>query len=247
MEKKFGLIGMTVSHSFSKSFFDEKFFREGLRDYHYDLYELKEIKDLKKLLGDNPELCGLNVTIPYKEQVIQLLSDVDANAKRIGAVNVIKIKDGKLRGFNTDSDAFLESVEKWFPNEAGSKALILGTGGSSKAVQEALKKINLPFQVVSRTEGKGIITYEDLKKNVDLISKSNLIINTTPLGMSPNNNAMPPLDFELITPQHYVYDLIYNPARTMFLQKAEMRNATIKNGLEMLHIQAEKSWAIWNN
>ena len=247
MEKKFGLIGMTVSHSFSKSFFDEKFFREGLRDYHYDLYELKEIKDLKKLLGDNPELCGLNVTIPYKEQVIQLLSDVDANAKRIGAVNVIKIKDGKLRGFNTDSDAFLESVEKWFPNEAGSKALILGTGGSSKAVQEALKKINLPFQVVSRSKGKGIITYADLEKDGTLISGSNLIINTTPLGMSPNNNAIPQIDFELITPQHYVYDLIYNPARTMFLQKAEMRNATIKNGLEMLHIQAEKSWAIWNN
>ncbi len=247
MEKKFGLIGMTVSHSFSKSFFDEKFFREGLRDYHYDLYELKEIKDLKKLLGDNPELCGLNVTIPYKEQVIQLLSDVDATAKRIGAVNVIKIKDGVLRGFNTDSDAFLESVQKWFPNEAGSKALVLGTGGSSKAVQEALKKINLPFKVVSRTKGTGIVTYDELEKNGKLISESNLIINTTPLGMSPNNNAMPPIDFELITPKHFVYDLIYNPARTMFLQKAEMRNATIKNGLEMLHIQAEKSWAIWNN
>lgn len=247
MEKKFGLIGMTVSHSFSKSFFDEKFFREGLRDYHYDLYELKEIKDLKKLLRDNPELCGLNVTIPYKEQVIQLLSDVDATAKRIGAVNVIKIKDGKLNGFNTDSDAFLESVEKWFPNEPGSKALILGTGGSSKAVQEALKKLNIPFQVVSRTKSNGTITYEELEKNGALLSASNLIINTTPLGMSPNNNAMPPIDFELITPQHYVYDLIYNPARTMFLQKAEMRNATIKNGLEMLHIQAEKSWAIWNN
>ncbi len=247
MEKKFGLIGMTVSHSFSKSFFDEKFFREGLRDYHYDLYELKEIKDLKKLLGDNPELCGLNVTIPYKEQVIQLLSDVDATAKRIGAVNVIKIKDGKLRGFNTDSDAFLESVEKWFPNETGSKALILGTGGSSKAVQEALKKLTIPFQVVSRTKGSETITYEELQKSKDFLLESNLVINTTPLGMSPNNNAMPPIDFELITPQHYVYDLIYNPARTVFLQKAEMRNATIKNGLEMLHIQAEKSWAIWNN
>ena len=238
---------MTVSHSFSKSFFDEKFFREGLRDYHYDLYQLKEITDLKKLLGDNPELCGLNVTIPYKEQVINLLSDIDDAAKRIGAVNVIKIKDGKLRGFNTDSDAFLETVEKWFPNEVGSKALILGTGGSSKAVQEALKKLNIPFQVVSRTKGDGIITYEELEKNGTFISASNLIVNTTPLGMTPNNNTMPPIDFELITPQHYVYDLIYNPARTMFLQKAEMRNATIKNGLEMLHIQAEKSWAIWNN
>src|SRR6478609_2846446 len=247
MEKKFGLIGLTVSHSFSKSFFDEKFFREGLRDYHYDLYELKEIKDLKKLLGDNPELCGLNVTIPYKEQVIQLLNDVDAAAKKIGAVNVIKIKDGKLRGFNTDSDAFLESVQKWFPNEAGSNALILGTGGSSKAVQEALKKLNIPFQIVSRTKSSGTITYEELEKNGSIVTKANLIINTTPLGMSPNTSTLPPIDFELITPKHHVYDLIYNPARTLFLQKAEMRNATIKNGLEMLHIQAEKSWAIWNN
>jgi shikimate dehydrogenase len=247
MEKKFGLIGMTVSHSFSKSFFDEKFFREGLRDYHYDLYQLKEIKDLKKLLGDNPELCGLNVTIPYKEQVINLLSDIDEAAARIGAVNVIKIKDGKLRGFNTDSDAFFESVDKWFPNETGSRALILGTGGSSKAVQEALKKLKIPFQVVSRAKGNSVITYKDLEKKPALISEANLIINTTPLGMTPNNNAMPPIDFDLITPQHYVYDLIYNPARTLFLQKAEMRNATIKNGLEMLHIQAEKSWEIWNN
>ncbi|MBK5279844.1 MAG: shikimate dehydrogenase [Bacteroidia bacterium] len=247
MEKKFGLIGMTVSHSFSKSFFDEKFFREGLRDYHYDLYELKEIKDLKKLLKDNPELCGLNVTIPFKEQVIPLLGDIDATAQRIGAVNVIKIKDGTLLGFNTDSDAFLESLSKWFPNEAGSKALILGTGGSSKAVQEALKKLNIPFQIVSRTKGKGNITYNDLEKSESIISESNLIINTTPLGMTPNNNTMPPINFELITSNHYIYDLIYNPARTMFLQKAEMHNAIIKNGLEMLHIQAEKSWAIWNN
>ncbi|MEK6782562.1 MAG: shikimate dehydrogenase [Bacteroidota bacterium] len=247
MEKKFGLIGMTVSHSFSKSFFDEKFFREGLRDYHYDLYQLNEIKDLKKLLVDNPELCGLNVTLPYKEQVLNLLSDIDDAAKRIGAVNVIKIKDGKLRGFNTDSDAFFESIEKWFPNEAGSKALILGTGGSSKAVQEALKKLKIPFQIVSRSRGNTVITYKDLEKNEIILSESNLIINTTPLGMTPNTNAMPPINFELITPKHYVYDLIYNPARTLFLQKAEMRNATIKNGLEMLHIQAEKSWAIWNN
>jgi shikimate dehydrogenase len=247
MEKKFGLIGMTVSHSFSKSFFDEKFFREGLRDYHYDLYELKEIKDLKKLLKDNPELCGLNVTIPYKEQVMQLLTDVDVAAKRIGAVNVIKIKDGKLRGFNTDSDAFLESLQKWFPNEAGSKALILGTGGSSKAVQEALKKLNIPFQVVSRVKTEEAISYEDLGKSPETFSTCNLVINTTPLGMTPNSNTMPDINFDLITPQHYVYDLIYNPARTMFLQKAEMKNATIKNGLEMLHIQAEKSWAIWSN
>ncbi len=131
MEKKFGLIGSAVSHSFSKSYFDEKFFREGLRDCHYDLYALNSVDELKNLLADNPELCGLNVTIPYKEKVITLLSDIDSAAKNIGAVNVIKIQNGKLKGFNTDSDAFYETLEKWFPNSENAKALILGTGGSA--------------------------------------------------------------------------------------------------------------------
>jgi len=247
MERKFGLIGLTVSHSFSKVYFDEKFFREGLRDYHYDLYPLNTIDDLKKLLEENPELCGLNVTIPYKEKVIKFLSEVDADATRIGAVNVISIKDGKLKGFNTDSDAFLETVRKWFPLKENSKALILGTGGSSKAVREALKKLNITFETVSREAGKATYTYESLEKNPSIISSANLIINTTPLGMSPNTETAPPIDYELLTPEHYVYDLIYNPARTQFLQKAEMRGSKIKNGLEMLQVQAEKAWAIWNN
>jgi shikimate dehydrogenase len=247
MEKKFGLIGATVSHSFSKSYFDEKFFREGLRDYHYDLYSLPDIDGLKKLLDENPELAGLNVTIPYKEQVIKFLSDIDSDARKIGAVNVIKIQEGKLTGFNTDSDAFYESLEKWFPVMKNPKALILGTGGSSKAVQQALKKLSISFELVSREKTKGQHTYESLEKDGTPISNANLIINTSPLGMSPNTNTCPPIDYDLLTPDHYVYDLIYNPARTLFLQKAEMRNAHIKNGLEMLHIQAEKSWAIWNN
>jgi shikimate dehydrogenase len=247
MEKKFGLIGSTVSHSFSKAYFDEKFFRDGLRDYHYDLYPLNSIDELMNLLKENPELCGLNVTIPYKEQVLKFLTEIDNDAKKIGAVNVIKISNGILKGYNTDSDAFLDTLKKWFPNAKGSKALILGTGGSSKAVQEALEKLTIPFETVSREGGKANYTYEDLEKKSKLISGSNLIINTTPLGMSPNNNAVVPIDFELITPKHYVYDLIYNPARTLFLQKAEMRGANIKNGLEMLHVQAEKAWAIWNN
>ncbi len=247
MEKKFGLIGSTVSHSFSKAYFDEKFFNEGLRDYHYDLYPLKNVDELKTLLKENPDLYGLNVTIPYKEQVLKFLNDIDPFAKTIGAVNVIKIKNGKLKGFNTDSDAFLESVDKWFPNTEGSKALILGTGGSSKAVQFALKKLNIAFKLVSREKTLGDYTYEDLEKNPTIISTSNLIINTTPLGMTPDMNAMPPIDYELLGPTHFVYDLIYNPARTKFLQKAEMRGTTIKNGLEMLHIQAEKAWVIWNN
>ena len=246
MEKVFGLIGATVSHSFSKSYFDEKFFREGLRDYHYELFPLSNITDIEALL-QTKGLSGLNVTIPYKEQVIKYLDEVDGFAKKIGAVNVIKIKDGKLKGYNTDSDAFLETVEKWLPKDKTFKALILGTGGSSKAVQEALKKLKVKYSVVSREAGKSDYVYGDLEKNPKLITESLLIINTTPLGMSPKTEAMPPIDYELIGPDHYVYDLIYNPARTMFLQKAEMRNATIKNGLEMPHIQAEKSWTIWNN
>jgi len=247
MEKKYGLIGATVSHSFSKSYFDEKFFREGLRDYHYDLYSLPTIDDLKKLLEENPELEGLNVTIPYKEQVVKFLNEIDPEAKKIGAVNVIKIKDGNLKGYNTDSDAFYETLEKWFPRTKKSKALILGTGGSAKAVQQALKKLSIPFESVSRDKTKADHTYEDLVKDGKIIAGVQLIINTTPLGMSPDTNSFPPLNYEQLTPEHYVYDLIYNPARTVFLQKAEMRGAHIKNGLEMLHVQAEKAWAIWNN
>jgi shikimate dehydrogenase len=247
MEKKFGLIGKTVGHSFSKNFFDEKFFRDGLRDYHYDLYALKNIDELKTLLKDNPELCGLNVTIPYKEQVLSLLNEVDETAKTIGAVNVIKIEGQKLKGFNTDYDAFLETLQRWLPTDKKFKALILGTGGSSKAVKVALKKLDIEFEMVSRNEGHTEHTYESLKKNPKAVETTNLIINTTPLGMSPDTESFPPIPYDALESHHYVYDLIYNPARTLFLQKAEMRNAHIKNGLEMLHVQAEKSWAIWSN
>ncbi|MFM7429000.1 MAG: shikimate dehydrogenase family protein, partial [Flammeovirgaceae bacterium] len=198
MEKKFGLIGSTVSHSFSKSYFDEKFFREGLRDYHYDLYPLQTVEELKKLLNENPELCGLNVTVPYKEKVMKFLSDIDNDAKKIGAVNVIKIQNGKLVGYNTDSDAFYETLEKWFPKIENAKALVLGSGGSSKAVRQALRKLSIPFQIVSREKTSGDLTYEDLEQNGSLLTATPLIINTTPLGMSPNTNAFPPINFELI-------------------------------------------------
>ena len=247
MEKKFGLIGATVSHSFSKAYFDEKFFRDGLRDYHYDLYPLNNIDELKTLLKENPELVGLNVTIPYKEQVVKFLSEIDPFAKTIGAVNVIKVIDGKLKGYNTDSDAFLESIQKWYPRTEASMALILGTGGSSKAVRVALKKLNIPFKMVSRDKSLGDYTYEELEKEPSITKTANLIINTSPLGMSPNTSSMPAINYEMLSSDHYVYDLIYNPARTVFLQKAEMHGAIIKNGLEMLHFQAEKAWAIWNN
>ncbi|RAV97686.1 shikimate dehydrogenase family protein [Pseudochryseolinea flava] len=246
MEKVFGLIGQTVSHSFSKAYFDEKFFREGLRDYRYELFPLGNITEIERLLNDTKGLTGLNVTIPYKEQVIKYLDEVDGVAKKIGAVNVIRIKDGKLKGFNTDSEAFQETLDKWLPADHQFKALVLGTGGSSKAVQEALNNLKINYTLVSRDARKGVVSYSELEKDSSLITNSKLIINTTPLGMSPNTEAMPPIDYELLGADHYVYDLIYNPARTLFLQKSEMRGAVIKNGLEMLHVQAEKSWAIWN-
>jgi shikimate dehydrogenase len=247
MEKIFGLIGATVSHSFSKSYFDEKFFREGLRDYRYELFPLNNITEIEKLITETKGLSGLNVTIPYKEQVMKYLDEIDPTAKQIGAVNVIRLKDGKRSGFNTDYDAFYETIEKWLPKDKTFNALILGTGGSSKAVQVALQKLKIKFDIVSREKSKGNLTYEDIEKNPAKITESNLIINTTPLGMSPNTETMAPIDYELLTSDHYVYDLIYNPARTLFLQKAEMRGAVIKNGLEMLHVQAEKSWTVWNN
>lgn len=247
MEKVFGLIGQTVSHSFSKSYFDEKFFREGLRDYHYELFPLNNIQEIENLIENTKGLSGLNVTLPYKELVMKYLDEVDPEAKKIGAVNVIKIQNGKRKGFNTDSDAFYETIEKWLPKDRTFHALVLGTGGSSKSVQKALIKLKIDYKLVSREASRGNFIYQDLEKKPKLISDSHLIINTTPLGMHPNTNSMPPIDYEYLSSDHYVYDLIYNPARTMFLQKAEIRGATAKNGLEMLHVQAEKSWTIWNN
>lgn len=246
MTRRYGLIGKSVGHSFSKIHFDEKFFREGLIDYHYDLYALQEIGDLRKLLSDNPELCGLNVTIPYKEQVMPMLDGVDPEAAQIGAVNVIRIRDGKLFGYNTDASAFQETLQHWSGQLQGNSALILGTGGSSKAVQQALINLGIPFDSVSREQGRAKFTYADLSRDPSIIASHRLIINTTPLGMSPNTNAWPDIPFEQLNDRHLVYDLIYNPARTQFLQKAEMRGSSIRNGLEMLHIQAEKSWQIWN-
>src|SRR5690606_14654023 len=211
MEKIFGLIGKTVSHSFSKSYFDEKFFREGLRDHHYELFPLNGIDEIESLIRETKGLSGLNVTIPYKEQVMEHLDEVDPAAKKIGAVNVIKLKDGKRKGFNTDMAAFYETLEKWLPKKKKFTALILGTGGSSKSVREALIKLKIPFKLVSREASRGNYTYQDLEKDTGIIGEAKLIINTTPLGMHPNTNTMPPINYELLTADHFVYDLIYNP------------------------------------
>ncbi|HEU5289772.1 MAG TPA: shikimate dehydrogenase [Cyclobacteriaceae bacterium] len=247
MEKIFGLIGSTVSHSFSKSYFDEKFFRDGLRDYRYELFPLEKIQDIQTLLKENEGLCGLNVTLPYKEKVMKFLNEIDPEAEKIGAVNVIRVKKGKLKGYNTDSAAFFETIQRWLPKDSKFKALVLGSGGSSKAVRQALTKLGVEHKIVSRDKSTGDYSYEEINSLPKEIAASHLIINTTPLGMFPHTDTMPPFDLEHVSKDHYVYDLIYNPARTQFLQKAEMRGATIKNGLEMLHVQAEKSWEIWNN
>jgi shikimate dehydrogenase len=246
MEKTFGLIGLTVSHSFSKTYFEEKFFREGLRDHNYQLFPLAKIEEIESLFKETSGLSGLNVTLPYKESVIQFLDEIDPVAERIGAVNVIKVMNGKHIGYNTDAAAFTETLEKWLPAKPKFKALILGTGGASKAVQQSLTKMKIPFKTVSRSKGKGYLTYDELNSKPERIAKAHLIVNTTPLGMHPNTEALAPIDYAQLTADHYVYDLIYNPARTLFLQKAEMRGSQIKNGLEMLQIQAEKSWEIWN-
>jgi len=247
MEKVFGLIGATVSHSFSKAYFDEKFFRDGLRDHHYELFPLGSIDEIETLIKNTKGLSGLNVTLPYKEKVMKYLNEVDEAAKTIGAVNVIKIEDGKLKGYNTDSAAFLETLERWLPKKKKFAALVLGTGGSSKAVQQALRKLKIEYKLVSREASNESLSYEQVNLDKKIIKESNLIINTTPQGMHPNTETMAPINMEHIGKDHYVYDLIYNPARTLFLQRAEMHGATIRNGLEMLHVQAEKSWNIWNN
>src|SRR5687768_12417241 len=177
MEKVFGLIGQTVSHSFSKNYFDEKFFREGLRDHHYELFPLNNIKEIEKLIKETKGLTGLNVTLPYKEQVMQYLDEVDPVAKKIGAVNVIKFnEDGKRKGYNTDSDAFYETIEKWLPKDKKFQALVLGTGGSSKSVQEALVKLKIDFNLVSREAARGNYTYKDLEKKPKIIADSHLVI-----------------------------------------------------------------------
>ena len=246
MNRKFGLIGKAVGHSFSKIHFDEKFFREGLMDCRYDLYALPQIGDIRTLLKENPELEGINVTVPYKEEVLPFLDRISAEAEAIGAVNVIRVRNGKLEGFNTDATAFQETLGHWSEELKGQSALVLGTGGSSKAVCRALSNLGIPYHRVSRKAGRADFTYQDLATDPSVIAGHRLLINTTPLGMSPDTNAWPEIPFEQLTEHHLVYDLIYNPARTQFLQKAEMRGASIRNGLEMLHIQAEKSWEIWS-
>jgi len=242
---KFGLIGYPLVHSFSKKYFNRKFDNENIKNVCYQNYELKNINELKSIIEKNPNLRGLNVTIPHKEKVIKYLDKIEEKYLNIGAVNVIKIIDNKLFGINTDYEAFKITLKEWLNKKFNGKALILGTGGSSKSVSLALKELNIDHNFVSRSKRKNIFSYNDLS-DISIFSNYKLIINTTPLGMYPKINLSPNIPYHLITKNYYLYDLVYNPEMTKFLEKGKIKRAKIKNGLEMLYLQAELSWSYWN-
>lgn len=238
----YGLIGKPLKHSFSAAYFNQKFAAEN-RDARYQNFELERINELPQLLQQQPHLKGLNVTIPYKKEVLPYLYHADETVQQIGACNCIKIVDGKLHGFNTDTIGFRNSLEPHLKAHH-TKALVLGTGGSSGAVQYALKQLGIDLKLVSRQKEKGTFSYEE--SNDEIIGEHLLIINTTPLGMFPNIDAAPQIPYSAITPRHLLYDLIYNPEKTLFLQRGEAQGATIVNGHQMLLLQAEAGWQIWN-
>jgi shikimate dehydrogenase len=242
--KVYGLIGYPLSHSFSKGFFAEKFAREGIKDCLYDSFPIPAIEELPVLVAGQPDLQGLNVTIPYKEVVMPYLDELSPAAAQIKAVNCIHFRNGRKIGYNTDAIGFRRSLEPLLQPQH-KKALVLGTGGAAKAVQYVLESMDIPYLLVSRKASPGTITYDQL--NEEIMSAHTLIINTTPLGMYPNVDAAPELPYQVITPAHLLYDLIYNPAVTAFLQKGADNGAVIKNGHEMLILQAEASWEIWND
>jgi shikimate dehydrogenase len=239
----YGLIGFPLGHSFSKKYFNEKFEKESLGDCFFELFPIAQIDLFPSLLLEQPSLQGLAVTIPYKKAVIPYLHQLDAAAQNTGAVNCIQFNEGKLKGFNTDIIGFERSFAPLLqPHHT--KALILGTGGSSKAVLYTLNKLNIPFKIVSRTPKENEIGYNDIDQQ--LLEEYTIIINCTPVGMTPNVDAAPQLPYQFIGNRHYCYDLIYTPAETKFLRLAKSCGATIMNGYDMLLIQAEENWKIWN-
>jgi shikimate dehydrogenase len=258
--KHYGLIGYPLSHSFSKKYFTGKFEKEKITDAVYDLFPLEHINDLPALLNANPDLCGLNVTIPHKLSVLKYLDWIEHDARKAGAVNCIRVSaespveaafsgevgikghDFRLEGFNTDIYGFEKSL-KHLLKDRHDQALVLGDGGAARAVKCVLENLGINFKVVTRKPFPGNLLFTDLKPRH--IRQHTLIINTTPVGMSPNVDECPPIPYQAITDDHLLYDLIYNPEKTLFLKKGEKQGAAIKNGYEMLVLQAEKSWEIW--
>jgi shikimate dehydrogenase len=240
----FGLIGNPLSHSFSEKYFTEKFEQEGLTDCQYELFPIKSIHELKQILKHTPGIEGLNVTVPYKQAVLRHLTSTINIPEGVKACNCIKIGNGNLLGYNTDCIGFEKSFVPLL-NPHHKKVLVLGNGGSAEAVVFVLKKLGIEYALVSRAiHDESIFTYKDI--NEKIIKKHTIIINTTPLGMYPDSTTCPAIPYQFISEKHLLYDLVYNPAKTLFLQKGEERGAAIKNGEEMLILQAEESWKIWN-
>ncbi|PQJ73887.1 shikimate dehydrogenase family protein [Polaribacter gangjinensis] len=242
----FGLLGKNISYSFSRGYFTEKFQKLQLKNHSYFNFDIASCNDFPSIIASENDLKGLNVTIPYKQEIIPFLDELDETAKQIGAVNTIKISKNKsLKGYNSDVVGFEKSIKPLLKTHH-QKALILGTGGASKAVAFVLQKSNISFQFVSRNpNGNHEISYENLTQ--EIIQSHTIIVNCSPLGTSPNIDKFPDIPYQFLNKNHLLYDLIYNPAETIFLSKGKRQGATIKNGLEMLQLQAEESWRIWND
>ncbi len=243
---KFGLIGKDISYSFSKKYFTEKFQKLGLNTYKYNNYDIPEIEEFPFIIYQQEEqFQGFSVTIPYKQSIMKYLDEVDADAQKIGAVNTIKVtEDNRLIGYNTDVYGFRKSIEPLLQKHH-KKALILGTGGASKAVASVLEKLEIEYDFVSRNVSENSLLYSMLTK--EIIEEYTVIINCTPQGTHPNIEDAPNIPYQFITDKHVLFDLIYNPSETKFLQEGKKKGAIIKNGFEMLELQAEKSWEIWNS
>ncbi len=240
--KLYGLIGYPLSHSFSKKYFDEKFLKDGISDASFQNFSIENISLLHDVLA-NKNLCGLAITIPYKKAVIDFLYNSTDAVKQMGACNCIKIKDGKLLGYNTDVIGFEKSfIKQLKPHH--SKALILGTGGAAAAVEFVLQKLKIGYEFVSRRKAGTQFVYSELNENI--LNNYSIIINASPIGTYPDVNEAPAIPYQFINSQHYLFDLVYNPAETKFLQFAKQNNATIQNGYEMLELQAEENWKIWH-
>ena len=239
MKKIFGLIGNNLKYSFSKDYFEKKFIREDITNSRYNNFQINDIKELKKIIRTN-NISGLNVTMPFKIEVMSFMNNITKEAEEIGSVNTIKIKKNHLTGYNTDVIGFRRSIIPILKNRK--KALILGSGGSSRTVRHVLSKLKIEYNIVSRESS---FDYSDIDTHA--IDHHDIIINTTPLGMFPKEKESPKIPYHLLSKKHLLYDLIYNPTKTRFLCQGELYGAEIKNGLEMLEIQAKEAWKIWNS
>lgn len=242
--KRYGLIGHPLKHSQSRFFFNAKFEHEGL-DCRYQHFDLKSVEEIREVMATYPDLCGFNVTIPYKEAIIPLLDDIDPTAKEIGAVNVVTIRNGKLKGYNSDVYGFEQLLSRAVNGKKIDHALILGTGGVSKAVQHVLKQKGIAYSMVSRSAEKGDFTYETLTD--EILRQNHLIINTTPLGMAPKFDDFPDLHYQALSNKHILIDLIYNPKVTAFMELGKTWGAKVYGGMQMFEEQAKKTWEIFNH